>query len=272
MSDGSRIKLLSPLIRRIPVESIEDVLLVMDTIDTQLTNEDGLWWFNLLYRMVTREILEDCRREAWRSPAWLIRLDVEFAKLYFDAICLWEESPDQTPNAWRALFERRSSSHIAPLQYGMAGMNAHINRDLPLAVVRACEQCGCSPRAGTAEQDDYIRVNKILDEVEIRAMQRMATGWIKRVSDTINPVDRKVAISVVARARAQAWVHAERYWAYGQAGQQKRQQTLIRRLDGIAYKIGQALLLPTFTQSSPPSLLTLARRWREKYTGVSDKR
>ena len=33
-------------------------------------------------------------------------------------------------------------------------------------------------KARKFEEQDYKRINKILDEVEIRAMQEMATGWI----------------------------------------------------------------------------------------------
>ena len=258
---------LAATIRAMPVETIEQVIIVMDTIDTQLSDKDGLWWFNLLYRMVTKEILEDCQRQAWASPEWLIRLDVEFGKLFFEAICLWEEGSSETPRAWCALFEKRSHPHIAPIQFGMAGMNAHINRDLPLAVVRACHQSGMSPQRNTPEEQDYRRVNKILDEVEIRAMQKMATGWIKRVSDTVNPLDRKVAISVVSKARDQAWTHAERYWSFQVQQDFIAQQKFIRRLDVMAEKIGKALLLPTYTLTPLPTLESLALRWKKYRKG-----
>lgn len=261
---------LSKTIRSLPVETIEDVILVMDTIDTQLTADDGLWWFNLLYRMVTKEILEDCKRQAWASPEWLVRLDVEFGKLYFEAICLWDEGSEETPRAWRALFEKRHSAHIAPVQFGMAGMNAHINRDLPVAVVRACHQCGMVPQRNTPEEMDYQRVNKILDEVEIRAMQQMATGWIKRVSQTMNPMDRKMAISVVARARNQAWTHAERYWYFEEKQEHQRLMLFMSRLDRTAEKIGHVLLLPAYADAPLPTVASLAARWKDWRTFKKD--
>ena len=42
------------------------------------------------------------------------------------------------PTAWQPLFERRADPGIEPIQFALAGMNAHINHDLPLAVVATC--------------------------------------------------------------------------------------------------------------------------------------
>src|ERR1041385_487297 len=57
-----------------------------------------------------------------------------------------------------------------------AGMNAHINRDLPLAVVRTCEARRVVPHRGSPRQADCDRVNGILEAGEIRAMEAMGTG------------------------------------------------------------------------------------------------
>ena len=37
----------------------------------------------------------------------------------------------------------------APIQFALAGMNAHINRDLPLALVETCDELGGSSSAMT---------------------------------------------------------------------------------------------------------------------------
>ena len=37
------------------------------------------------------------------------------------------------------MLANRSETHIAPMQFALAGMNAHINHDLPMAVVKTCE-------------------------------------------------------------------------------------------------------------------------------------
>ena len=224
---------------------IPDVVELMETVDETLSEEDGLWWFNLLYCMVTKEIYEDCRRKKWLAPEWLTHLDVEFAKLYFNAIVQWIEAPETCPRAWTSLFKRRFIKSVSPVQFGLAGMNAHINRDLPVAVVRACQRMKCVPKRGTAEEIDFQRINKILDEVEIQKKKKMATGWIRAVSNRVQPIDRKFAMAIVSWARDLAWTHAEIYADFLGKGEEKNAKQFIDRLDRRTEKVGRALLVPT---------------------------
>jgi hypothetical protein len=194
------------------VETVGDVIACMRSVDGLLPPDDGLKWFNILYLMVTEEIERDLVAHRWADEVWLHRLDVEFARLYFDAIVQWLQDPATCPRAWTPLFERRYSPGVARVQFGMAGMNAHINRDLALAVVRTCEACGNVPRRGTAQHADYDRVNKILEEVEIRAMKRMATGLIGQVASHLGRVADVVAMWNVRTARDAAWLNSEVLW------------------------------------------------------------
>jgi hypothetical protein len=217
--------------------TVADVVSVMAAIDRVLPPSDGLKWFNRLYMMVTEEIDRDCALARWRSPEWLVHLDVEFAKLYFDAIRSWTTSSGGTPRAWAGFFERRFTPGIARVQYGLAGINAHINRDLACAVLRACALTGCAPRWGSDEHADYLRVNAILDAVEVRAMQRMATGIIRRVSGVVQPLDRITAMAVIGRMRDVAWLNA--------IVMHRRRRSHVEAMDVLAGAFARALLLPT---------------------------
>lgn len=236
---------LAKVIRNTDLRTIPDVIALMEVVHRTLSENDGLWWFNVLYCMVTKEIYEDCRRQKWLAPEWLTHLDVEFAKLYFTAIVQWIEDTTTCPRAWASLFKRRFIKSVSPVQFGLAGMNAHINRDLPVAVVRACQKTHCIAKRGTPEEADFQRVNKILDEVEIHAMQKMATGLIRAVSDRVQPIDRKFAMAVVSWARDLAWTHAEVYAGYLEEGDEKKAAQFIDRLDRHTEKVGRALLVPT---------------------------
>jgi hypothetical protein len=220
-----------------PPETIPDVIAMMAGIDDALPETDGLKWFNRLYMMVTEEIERDCARARWKAAGWLVHLDVEFAKLYFDAIHSWTTDAGETPRAWAEFFARRYRGGIARVQYGLAGINAHINRDLACAVLRACELTGRSPEWGSDEHSDFQRVNEILDTVEVRAMQRMATGSIRRVSRLVQPFDRVAAMAVIGRARDLAWINA--------MVMHKRGSSHVDAMDVVAGAFARALLVPT---------------------------
>ena len=82
----------------------------------------------------------------FRDPAFLERLDVVFANLYFDAVEAGHADPRRVPSAWRPLFECRNQSGILPIQFALAGMNAHINRDLPAGIVASFMATMARPR------------------------------------------------------------------------------------------------------------------------------
>lgn len=229
--------------------TIEEVLAVMDAIDAALPPDDGIRWFNFLYRMVTAEVHACCQRGEWKNPEWMVCLDVEFAKLFFEAVHGWFTSRSGVPRAWCVLFEKRFDHRLSPVQFGLAGINAHINRDLPLAIVRAQEKVvSRRPEAGTEEEQDFTAVNVLLDKVELEALKQMATGWIKVASRTIDPIDKKAAMKAVSLARYRAWYHAGRYWDLIQQGSCLEADAYIRRLDRIAEGIGRGLLLPTYSR------------------------
>jgi hypothetical protein len=69
------------------------------------------------------------------------------------------------PLAWRPLIEQRDVAGIEPVQFALAGMNAHINHDLPLAMVSTCTALATSPDAG-AHSADYQKVDQLLDAAE----------------------------------------------------------------------------------------------------------
>ena len=119
-----------------PPATIADVLVVMQKIDDLLPSGDGLKWFNLLYMMVTQKVDSSPPQGGWEDSAWLTRLDVVFAGYYFSAILNWLNNPASVPSSWQALFEARYRPGIERIQFALAGMNAHINHDLALALLQ----------------------------------------------------------------------------------------------------------------------------------------
>src|SRR5512143_3170970 len=126
--------MLTEILRSAPARSIDDVLSIMTAIDGQLPDTDGLKWFNRLYLQVTRSVRQAVGGTIFHDPRFMSELDVVFANLYFAALGAGDSDVSRAPAAWQPLLRARSTPRIARLQFALAGMNAHINRDLPLGI------------------------------------------------------------------------------------------------------------------------------------------
>jgi hypothetical protein len=201
---------LSKIITTATIASITDVINVMRQLDTALNKQDGLKWFNLLYLKVTERVKESTN--PWEDAVWLTRLDVVFAQLYFDAIVAWQRHASQASRAWRPLLQARQHPRIAPIQFALAGMNAHINHDLPIAVVNTCAEFARKPRKNTRQHRDFQRVNPLLETVEAEVKDFLATDIVGEIDQKLGRVDDLIAIWKIKKARDTAWNNAEVLW------------------------------------------------------------
>ena len=155
-----------------PPQSIPGVLQLLQTIENTCVDADGLKWFTWLYLQVTQAVEDRVAAGGFNDPAWLSELDVQFAKLYFDA--LYDAlSGAPCPGCWEAMFSCRNQTKICRIQFALAGMNAHINHDLPLAIVATCKATNTIPRHGTAQYNDYTAIDGTLDGLIDAAKQTL---------------------------------------------------------------------------------------------------
>jgi hypothetical protein len=190
--------------------TVDDVLALMQRLDDTLPATDGLKWFNRLYMMVTARVDAAPPPGGWRNAAWLMHLDVVFAARYFDALSRWLRGAPDVPRSWAALFEHRFTSNIERVQFALAGMNAHINYDLSLALVTANQSLGHWPSHAGAEHDDFERVNGILERVLPEALEFLAVGVLGQLAQDTGRIGRLLAIWNVRAARDLAWDQADR--------------------------------------------------------------
>jgi hypothetical protein len=141
---------------------------------------------------------------------------VSFAGLFFTALDAYEHDRASTPSAWVPLFSQRSRRGVSPLQFALAGMNAHINRDLPVALVTTCRQLGIDLRGGSPEHSDFERINVLLARVEAKLKSSYLVGWsawADRLVHRVDRIDDVVAMWDVERAREAAWTNGLALWA-----------------------------------------------------------
>ena len=221
---------------------IDAVLQRLAAIAGSLPPEDGVAHFNDLYLATTRAIADETRGEAFEDPAFLARLDVAFADLYFEAVDA-DAARGQVARAWAPLFEARRRGGVAPIQFALAGMNAHINHDLALALVATFRDLGAEPERDSPPHRDYLRVNAILERAEEAGKERFATGLLAVADEALGRLDDVLAMWKVARARDSAWTHAEMLWAVRDAAVLR--DAFLLALDRMVGLAGRGLLVPT---------------------------
>lgn len=222
-----------------PPASIDDVIQTMQRLDTALAANDGLKWFNLLYLQVTQQVRQNPPVGGWKAPGWLSRLDVIFATLYFKAIAD-SLSGSPIPSSWQALFEARQRTGIDRIQFALAGINAHINHDLALALLAIDSEMHQGFSADTPEHQDYQHVNDLLQAVLPQALTFLATGILGQLAEDTGKIGRLLAIWNVHAARDLAWDFA----AHLKSIPQPFQRFSLDTQDQLTGTLGRTLLVP----------------------------
>jgi hypothetical protein len=220
-------------------QSIAGVLNVMQAIDTACDDADGLKWFNWLYMAVTKAIDDKVAGGGFNDPAWLTELDVLFAKLYFDALAA-ELSGGSCPECWSAMLRVRNQPKIARIQFALAGMNAHINHDLPMAIVSTCRATNTLPQHGTPQYGDYTSVNPALDALIDQAKQTLNVRLPGDPLPAVSHLEDLIATWDLATFREKSWDSAQSLW--GESDIEIEIRMDLR--DTIVAALSAALLVP----------------------------
>lgn len=233
---------LSPILARGPVSSIEEAVAMMTAIDDNLPDSDGVKWFNRLYLRVTVSVAQAIVSAKFNDAAFLTNLDVVFANQYFSALTAGVTNVASAPSAWRPLLQSRHDTGIARIQFALAGMNAHINRDLPDGIVQSFTALGGDPITDQDRQADFDSVNDILERVEDEVKREFTVGVVGAVDRLSGSLDDAVAMWKVRAARSAAWTNAQVLW--GLRGFPGVRDRFFHRLDGLVGMTGRGLLVP----------------------------
>lgn len=209
----------------------------MQSIDTRIPANDGLRWFNRLYLMVTQQVYGSTGGGTWQNPAWLSHLDVVFAGLYFDALRNYSAGQNP-PSSWSAVFAARFTPGIDRIQFALAGMNAHINHDLALALLQTDADLNLIPKPDGPERQDYETVNSLLNDTMPAALTMLAGDALGLLAEDTGKVGRLLAFWNLTRARDLAWDFAEHLRTLNGPAR----QTALFVQDTMTGALGQAIL------------------------------
>ena len=192
-----------------------------------LPAQDGVAVFGGVYLTVTEAVATHLAAgDVFADPAAVARLDVLFADRFLGAVeaataaeaaaAAATDAADATdataaaarPAAcWRPLLELRRHPGILPVQFALSGINAHVEHDLPLALLDTCAVLGCAPDDLSA---DFHRVNDVLAQVEAQVRERLAPAPAELEPD--GPLLHLLSSWSIDAARDAAWASTLTLW------------------------------------------------------------
>ncbi|MFD5803377.1 DUF5995 family protein [Streptomyces sp. NPDC127020] len=218
------------------VRTVDSVLTRMRALDAALPGRDGVAVFNRVYLAVTEAVDRHIDSGRFPDARAAIALDVRFAERFLDAV----EAADRDrrpPACWRPVFQFRRHPGVRPLQFALAGINAHIGHDLALAVVDTCRTLGCEP---ADLEDEFDRVGDLLVSLEERIRDELMPGPdLLQIAD---PLTHLLGSWSLDRARDATWAAARALWALRRLPDVAGEFT--ERLDAAVGFAGRMLLTP----------------------------
>ena len=193
-----------------PSTPIGRVIADLDRVRHQLPASDGIAVFIDMYRQVTESVAQRVSNRSFDDPPFVEALDVVFAG-FFLAVPRAIAAGRTVPNSWAPLVDRRKA-RLFPLQFALAGMNAHINHDLALALVKTCSQRGLDPNRGTVHAD-FVRINDVLAELVRPLRQSFLDKELVRHGAALSPLADLLTNFSMEKARDAAWSTALTFWA-----------------------------------------------------------
>ncbi|MBM7172554.1 hypothetical protein JQK87_30015 [Streptomyces sp. G44] len=218
------------------MRAVDDVVARMRALGDDLPPRDGVAVFNRVYLSVTEEVGRHLGLGAFPDTRAAATLSIRFAERYLAAVDAAAEEL-RPPACWRPLFQYRHHPGVRPMQFALAGINAHIGYDLALALVDSCRALGCEP---ADLEDEFDGVGDILGTLEERIREELMPGPdLLQIGD---PLTHLAGSWSLERARDGAWGAARALWALRELPCVA--QEFGERLDEAVGLVGRILLTP----------------------------
>jgi hypothetical protein len=160
--------------------------------------------FLTLYAIVSSAIREAIARRAFEDAAWVERYAVAFANLYRDALLHYGSGQlERVPKAWIIGFDAARAAQGLVLQDMLLGVNAHVNNDLPLALLAV----GIGPDRASRYRD-HTAVNQVLASVTELATERLMALYapgLGKLDEVAGQIDELISAFSLEVARESAW-------------------------------------------------------------------
>lgn len=242
-------------------ETIDDAEAGLSELENELRRRgDRRAVFVTAYLTITREIKGRIQQNWFEDCEWVARYLISFANLYRDALVAYEQGDlEKCPKPWQIAFDTAANGKGLVIQHLLLGVNAHINHDLPLALLEVT----IDPERDVRYKD-HTAVNTGLQHAVGALQSNVATLYapvLNLLSWTMGSLDEELAMFSVDKARESAWFAAV---ALANAHDENEQTAIRRNLNEGSAMISELILNPMVKR---PEVLQ-ALQFLEKNTPV----
>lgn len=154
------------------------------------------------YQRTTHAVGSVIEQSGFEDPDWVTRWDVEFAQLFMDTHDADLAGADP-PRPWRLAF--RASEELNRLVHLLLGMNAHINYDLPQAMLAVISESDFDdPALLERRRRDHERIDDVLSS-RVAAEDRELGGPRRLRDRLLTPLNRLASRRMLREARLCVW-------------------------------------------------------------------
>lgn len=193
--------------------TIGDLIARMEAMQESLdASGDGRRHWHGVYRRGTVAVRDEIARGGFTDPVWLERWDLYFADIYLDAMEAWDAGREPTA-PWKVAFSAASDASLPPLRHVLLGLNAHVNFDLPQALIGVISDAEfADPEVMSRRYADHKHVDDVLvarvgnEDREISAAA--APGQRSFLDRVLTPLNRAGSRRFLKEARAKVFRNA----------------------------------------------------------------
>lgn len=220
------------------MQTTADVLARLDQIvAAEREKESPMGYFPALYCKITEGIRDGIRASRFENGARMDRLDVLFARRYFEAYDAWNEGKPCS-KSWKIAFDATTDDTISTLQHLMLALNAHINLDLSIAAA--------DTRSGEAIfglRPDFERLNDIIATLATQAQKRLTEAWLSYpwLENMVRTEDEGWVHFSIKTARWASWKAAT---TLALTTDKASEISIVEKLDQNVAALGQRIVKP----------------------------
>lgn len=162
-----------------------------------------------LYLRSTRSMQAELAGGRFSDADWVERLTLAFAALHLDALERWRAG-DDVPLTWQLAFE--APPGLSPLVHQLVGLNAHLNHDLPQALLQVDGDGPADEDRAALRHDDFRRIDQVMlrrlpeEHRRLRALGGPASAEV--LARLLYPLNTLASRRWLVAARRSVWHNA----------------------------------------------------------------